>query len=250
MPGRVVRAAGRGYKETSRQMNRTTDTPSGYALAPPGRLFPLIRHISWRATSLLVRLPVTPNQVTLASIAAGLGSALCYLQGEQGWQVPGALLLVLCYVLDFCDGEIARLKGMCSDLGARLDTFGDWAVHSALFVALGSGVEGRTGEALWLWLGWAAAAGATINYVIALIRDARQEGEPEAKHVTPVAPVPRGPKDRFVFAFRELARADFCFLLLALTLLDLAWLLLPLAAVGAQLYWMMAFAEGARAYRV
>ncbi len=139
---------------------------------------------------------------------------------------------------------------MCSDLGARLDTFGDWAVHSALFVALGSGVEGRTGEALWMWLGWAAAAGGTINYVIGLILDAQQEGKPEAKHLAPGAPAPRGPKERLVYAFRKLARADFCFLLLALTLADLAWLVLPLAAVGAQVYWVAAFTDRARARHV
>ncbi len=231
-------------------MNPTTDMPSGYVLAPPERVFPLVRHLSFRATALLVRLPVTPNQVSLASIAAGLGGALCYLQGGQGWQVSGALLLMLSYVLDNCDGEIARLKGMCSDLGARLDTFGGWAVHSALFVALGSGVEGETGEALWMWLGWTAVAGGTINYVIGLILDARQAAEPEAKHIAPGTPVPRGPKDRFVYAFRALARADFCFVLFALAVVDLAWLLLPLAAVGAQVYWMAAFAEGARAHHV
>ncbi len=193
-------------------MNPTTDMPAHYTLARPGRLFPLVRHLSWRATALLLRLPVTSNQVTFASIAAGLGGAFCYLQAGQGWQIPGALLVVLNYVLDNSDGEIARLKGMCSDFGVRLDTFGDWAVHSALFVALGYGVETRTGEALWMWLGWAAAAGGTINHVIGLILDARQAAEPEAKHIAPGTPVPRGLKDRFVFAFRALARADFCFL--------------------------------------
>ena len=106
-------------------MNPTTDMPSGYVLAPPERVFPLVRHLSFRATALLVRLPVTPNQVTFASIAAGLGAAFCYLQAGQGWQIPGALLLVLNYVLDNSDGEIARLKYMCSDFGVRLDTFGD-----------------------------------------------------------------------------------------------------------------------------
>lgn len=231
-------------------MTPTADMYSGYVRAPPERLFPLVRHLSWRATSLLLRLPVTPNQVTLAATAAGFGSALCYLQGGQGWQVAGALLLVLCYVLDNCDGEIARLGGMRSDLGARLDTFGDWAVHSALFVALGWGVEGRTGEALWMWLGWAAAAGATIKYAIGLILAAGLSDKPGAKHVAPGASAPRGPKERLVYAFRRLARADFCFLLLALRLLDLAWLVLPAAAVGAQLYWMAAFAEGARAHHV
>ncbi len=66
-------------------MNPTTDMPAHNTLARPGRLFPLVRHLSWRATALLVRLPATPNQVTFASIAAGLGADFCYLQAGQGW---------------------------------------------------------------------------------------------------------------------------------------------------------------------
>ncbi len=42
---------------------------------------------------------------------------------------------------------------MCLDVALRCDTFGDQAVVGAPFVALGAGVEGRAGEARWMWLG-------------------------------------------------------------------------------------------------
>jgi hypothetical protein len=53
-----------------------------------------------------------------------------------------------------------------------------------------------------------------------------------------------------VFAFRELTRADFCFIVLALVLFDVVWVLLPAAAVGAQVYWLTRFSGGAGDYRV
>jgi len=127
--------------------------------APPERTFPLVRHLSYRLTPALVRLPVTANQITAASLVAGLGCAWCYMQGGRVWALGGSALFILCYVLDNCDGEIARLKGLQSDFGMRLDSFADWLVHTAFFIALGIGIGKESGEDLWLWLGWLAAAG-------------------------------------------------------------------------------------------
>ena len=52
------------------------------------------------------------------------------------------------------------------------------------------------------------------------------------------------------FAFRKLTRADFCFIVLALALFDVVWVLLPAGAVGAQVYWLARFQRGAGDYHV
>ena len=49
-------------------------------------------------------------------------------------------------------------------------------------------------------------------------------------------------KSVLIDAFRELARADFWLIVLALALADWMRYLLPLAAVGAQVYWILLFA--------
>ena len=84
-----------------------------------------------------MRSRATPNQVTLTGIVAGLAAAFCYLHGGMGWSLAGAILFLVSYLLDNCDGDLARLKGLQSRLGARFDDFGDWVVHTALFLALG-----------------------------------------------------------------------------------------------------------------
>lgn len=158
---------------------------------------------------------------------------------------------MMSYVLDNCDGEIARLRNLSSRFGAWFETVADWLVHAALFLGLGLGVRTATGEAEWLWLGVAAAGGATINYRLGLCLDARV-GEASG----PANDGLRGPdgdcsfKDRAIFFLRELSRADFCFLFLALSLVQLTWVLLPAAAVGAQVYWLAQFMDGARNYHV
>ena len=51
---------------------------------------------------------------------------------------------------------------------------------------------------------------------------------------------------KVVYIYRELLRADFCFILLLLTLFEVTRFLLPAAAIGAQLYWAMALTKGVR----
>ncbi len=214
----------------------------------PGAVFPLVRHLSYWPTRLLYRSPATANQVTAGSLAFGLAAAWMFLDPDRGSTMVGAGLLLVCYVLDNSDGEIARLKSQVSDFGGRFDTFVDWAVHAALFVALGIGVGERTGEDIWLWLGVLAAVGGTINYGLDSLRDsgARMfEGQERM-----VEGGPDGSKtDRTAYTSR-MVRADFCFIVLALALADLMWLLLPAAAIGAQAYWMIQFAKGFRRHHV
>ena len=152
-------------------MSASSDKPSSMSSAEPAGVFPLVRHISQRLTPLLVRLPVTANQITAASLVVGLGAAWAMTEGNQTWEVAGGVLLVLCYTLDNCDGEIARLKNQCTKFGGHFDTFVDWIVHTAIFAGLGYGAFQETGESLWLWLGLLAAAGGTLNYVIGIVID-------------------------------------------------------------------------------
>ena len=221
----------------------------------PSTLFPLIRHLSAQLTPLLARLPFSANQITFASLVLGLGCAWAVTQEGRAMTIAGGWLLVLCYLLDNCDGEIARLKGQCTAFGAFFDTFVDWIVHTAFFAALGVGVAAATENGLWLWLGWIAAAGSTINYLIRLVDDWHQHRAGQDGHdftSGDEAQSPRRPEGRrqwAVYIFRELFRADFCFMVLGLAFFDVLWLLLPLGAVGVQVYWMAQLIRGARDYR-
>jgi len=219
-------------------------------------LFPLIRHLSVRVTPLLARFPVTANQITLASLALGLGCAWAMTGEGRAMTTAGGVMLFLCYLLDNCDGEIARIKDQCTAFGAFFDTFVDWIVHAAFFVALGMGVAATTGNGLWLWLGWITAVGSTINYAIGLVDDWRQqravkkEHGPAGRAAAEQPPRPEGRRQWAVYIFRELFRADFCFIVLGLAFFDAVWMLLPLGAVGAQVFWAAQFVKGVRDYHV
>ena len=218
----------------------------------PRHLLPLVRHLSSWLTPLLVRLPVSANHVTAASLILGLGCAWSFFQGSAAWTVAGAVLFVASTVLDYCDGEVARLKNQCTTFGMHFDTFADWVVHSGIFICLGFATARVADQEMWLWLGLIAAAGSTINYGIWIVYTRRQRTQEGERGDTEVAAEvdarPGNAKEWAVFAFRELARADFYFIVLALALFDVVWVLLPAGAVGAQVYWLTRFLRGADDY--
>jgi hypothetical protein len=118
-----------------------------------------------------------------------------------------------------------------------------------LFVALGVATRDATGNKLWLWCGAIAALGATINYAISVAHSARAEagasGAPDE-----ITPPPPGLGPWLLYAFRELSRADFCFIVLTLTVFKGQWLLLPATAIGSQAYWMAALIKSSRRFHV
>lgn len=212
-------------------------------------VFPLVRHLSRRATPLLARLPLTANQITALSLAAGLAAAWALTRGDRAGALAAGLLMVACYVLDNCDGEIARLKGQSSTFGMWFDTFVDWIVHTVFFVALGIGIAHAFGQDMWLWMGLVAGAGGTFNFFLGLFIDARERkagAAPEDRTYRE----PEGLSDWVIYAFRELTRADFCFIVLALAVFDWTWVLLPAGAVGSQVYWITQLVKGARDFHV
>ncbi len=222
-----------------------------YTLTVPEQIFPLVRHLSYRVTPILLKTPITPNQITTISLLLGLICAACFTQGNWIAGIIGGLLLVASYTFDNCDGEIARLKNMSSEFGAKLDDMSDWIVDASFFAALGYGTAQVNGQQFWFWLGLAAAAGAFIDYVVDLIHQAKKSENPEAITREEQAKEPRQPEDGLdwlIYIFHKLSRADFCIIVLGLALFNVTWILLPFAAVGAQAYWITDLFERARGY--
>jgi len=117
--------------------------------------------LSLRLVSLVRGTPVTPDQLTLASLAAGLlGAALLAgapgALGGPGW-LGAALCLHASYVLDCADGQLARLRGQFSRHGWRLDLYGDRVVETAIVAAAALAASRELGAGAWA-LGLAALA--------------------------------------------------------------------------------------------
>src|SRR6185369_10693433 len=85
----------------------------------------------------LARTGITPNQVTFATLPVFLaGAAVLALWPSWGALVAGAAIIELSYVLDCADGQLARLKGTSSPVGAHLDFLMDELKAFALIAAI------------------------------------------------------------------------------------------------------------------
>jgi phosphatidylglycerophosphate synthase len=124
------------------------------------------RRISLAITRRLVGTSITPNAMTLVSLAVGLLSAPFFLSADPLLQVTGSLLFLTHSILDGCDGELARLKFLESPGGARLDFWGDNLVHVVVFASMAIGWSMAI-DATWpLLLGALAVTGTAAAAVL------------------------------------------------------------------------------------
>ena len=117
------------------------------------------RDAGWarRSAAALARSPITPNQISLASIVfAAIGAAL--LASWPG--ITSLLLAAACVQLrllcNLFDGMVAVEGGKSSPLGVLYNEFPDRIADSLLLVALGH-------AALQPWLGWLGALLAALT---------------------------------------------------------------------------------------
>jgi phosphatidylglycerophosphate synthase len=102
-----------------------------------------LRRISLRITAVLIRTPVTPNQLTALMIVVGLLAAGAAALPGLPWALAAAALVLGYFVLDLCDGEVARWKNMTSVTGVYLDRVGHYLVEAALLIGYGFRAGGQ-----------------------------------------------------------------------------------------------------------
>ncbi|MCQ4575454.1 MAG: CDP-alcohol phosphatidyltransferase family protein [Candidatus Brocadiales bacterium] len=93
------------------------------------------RKLSRVVSSVLVRLPITPNQVTLFGFFMGVVACWFFLQGRYWYSVAGAAVFYASIVLDLSDGEVARLKFMSSRYGGWFDSICDSVVFGGILLS-------------------------------------------------------------------------------------------------------------------
>ena len=136
------------------------------------------RRLSTLFTRLLVRTRIIPNQVTWLSFFIILPGIYLLSTGQRSGLIMAGLLIQLSFTLDCCDGEIARLRGLSSPLGAWLDGTLDRIAELLLFLALGQALVHQTGDpGAWLWALIAFAALAMTHIVTLMTAAAFGKGQ-------------------------------------------------------------------------
>lgn len=102
-----------------------------------------------RALSLfVVRLPVTPNQVTIFWGLLMIASSLLLMSGDRILGTIGGIGWIIAYALDYTDGDIARYKDLRSRRGGFQDRVNHRTTYPLLMFCAGFGVWSIGGAGL------------------------------------------------------------------------------------------------------
>ncbi|MGH9396992.1 MAG: CDP-alcohol phosphatidyltransferase family protein [Terriglobia bacterium] len=140
-------------------------------IAQPAAHSPALTDIPYRAVSIypstvLARLGIAPNQITILWIVLGIAGVLALASPSYGVRIAGAVLLEVSYLFDFVDGEVARLTNRTSQLGYLLDLAGHGIIKTALFLAIGYGLFASTHRYEMLMLAFLACVGVSNGQMV------------------------------------------------------------------------------------
>jgi|GEM_PF-918081 len=133
------------------------------------------RFFSIYLTRLLLPTPVTANQVSFAMIITGVIASLLLACPSQGIFLLAALLLQFWYILDCCDGEVARYrqfqqssaivadKRNSSMAGAYYDIINHYIINFLVPLMIGYGLFLMDDNFLYLNLGIAGSLGQILT---------------------------------------------------------------------------------------
>ena len=111
----------------------------------------------------LVRLHVTPNQITWFGLIISLVACGLVISGQCLW---AGIMLILGSALDMLDGGVARATGKVSRRGAFLDSTFDRVSEGALFISLiiSYNIQGE------IWLSSIAAGALLCSFMVSYLR--------------------------------------------------------------------------------
>jgi phosphatidylglycerophosphate synthase len=125
-----------------------------------------IRRWSIPISRLLLRVSISPNQVTVAGFVFALAAGLSFSIGGYWAGIAGAFLYFCSTVLDCSDGEVARGSLTESRYGAWLETISDYLSY---FAVLGGIVSGEVKVAGFCDHAKAAIIAATASLAVVAI---------------------------------------------------------------------------------
>jgi len=122
----------------------------------------LVHPAARRLVDWLQRTPVTPNQVSVASVAASGAAAICYVSMTWPWAAfAGLAFQFLWHVMDGADGDLARRTGRASPRGELIDGVCDHLSQALIYVAFAFAAQRTFGG-----LAWATAVVAGASHFV------------------------------------------------------------------------------------
>jgi phosphatidylglycerophosphate synthase len=202
------------------------------------------RRISVPISRQIIKLPITPNMVSLFTLGVGFVSALFFAYGGYWPMLVGAVLSVWASILDGCDGEVARLKLLESDFGCWLETVCDYLYYLFIFAGMTIGLARNWGAKTYLVWGALLLFGAITSFLVTgLGRHWLASGRPEQYLGIWQAKAASRQSNPILYLGRHtefiIRRCFLPYAFLFFAVLNLTWVAFVLSAIGANVVWLI-----------
>lgn len=124
-------------REICQKSRLWADTWHGRHIARPASIY---------LTAVFLRLGLSANTVTGIFLASGIAGSLLMAFGNRVLFFAGTIMLQLWYILDHCDGEVARYRKQTSFTGIYFDAITHYISHPLIFFCTGLGLYVEQGN--------------------------------------------------------------------------------------------------------
>jgi phosphatidylglycerophosphate synthase len=193
----------------------------------------------------LTHTAVSPNVVTLAGLLVACLSAYCFSRGSYLSSVAGAFLFFLSGLCDEIDGMLARLKFSDSAFGTWFEGLVDNVSYLLLFGGIALGLSRYRGPRE-LWIGGATLVGAVISTAaVAWLRKSSTRRERPNEYLGNMYRMLDHDRGNWISRISRnieflLKKGVFIHYLVLFSILGLLPLMMRIAAVAANLTWVLA----------
>ncbi len=183
----------------------------------------IIRKISGFISGLLVKTPVTPNQVTIMSLVIGIVAAVFFSHGTHTCTIIAGVFYFISTVFDQCDGEVARFKHLESDFGRSFDIIVDSIVNASIVIGITIAIYKANGSGLTIITGLLAMMGIVISLLLSTYFSNESKKDTGTKEM-----------------LDKLNNKDFFYIIMLVSVIfnQMIWFLL-IMAIGTNIYWIV-----------
>lgn len=197
------------------------------------------RKISAIITAVLIKTPISANQVTVFNTFVGLFVAYLFQRGGYYNSLIAALIFQINTVIDHCDGEIARAKNQSSRFGFWLDLITDAIVGCAVVICIGFGLSASLNDNSYIMWGLVAGGGVLVSSTLVFYNAAKIKGHGSTiSFATHENGKPPTVLELFV---DNTINKNLSFYIIISVLIGKLDLLLIILAIGAQVHWVLVF---------
>ena len=212
------------------------------------------RRLCRPAVRALTHTAISPNAVTLAGLFVACVSAYCFSRGSYLSSVAGALLFFLSGLCDEIDGMLARIKFSDSAFGTWFEGSVDNLSCVLLFGGIALGLSRHRGPEE-LWIGGAILVGAVVSTaLVAWLRKSATHRERPNEYLGKMYRLLDEDRGNWISRVSRnieflLKKGVFIHYVVLFSLLGLLPVMMRIAAVGANLTWILALYFKRRFFR-